>query len=107
MERPIGIIVSEPGPLAGQGSRSSGNFSTKWFGGPHRMLVEVTVNGQVNNEIQFTIAEDKSGSDPARARGVRNNTELDYIESNSLYICETQCPVNENFTVTIKPYVNG
>ncbi|WP_438498281.1 hypothetical protein [Paenibacillus sp. IHBB 3054] len=44
MERPIGIIVSELGPLAGQGSCSSGgNFSNEWFGGAHRMLVEEVV----------------------------------------------------------------
>ena len=65
MERPIGIIVSEPGPLEGQGSRSSGNFSTKWFGGAHRMLVEVTVDGQIDDSIIFNIAEDRSGSDPS------------------------------------------
>ncbi|WP_409176823.1 hypothetical protein [Brevibacillus fortis] len=106
MERTIGIIVSEPGPLAGQGSRSSGNFSTKWFGGAHRMLVEVTVDGQVDETIVFSIAEDRSGSDPVKARDVRNNTELGYIESNSLYICETRCPTNKNFTVTIKPSTN-
>ncbi|MBD8497333.1 hypothetical protein [Paenibacillus arenosi] len=106
MERPIGIIVSEPRPLAGQGSRSSGNFSTKWFGGAQRMLVEVTVDGQVDETITFSIAEDRSGNDPVKARNVHNNTELEYIESNSLYICETKCPTNKNFTVTIKPYVN-
>lgn len=105
MERPIGIIVSEPGPLAGQGSRSSGNFSTEWFGGAHRMIVEVTVDGHVDDSIIFNIAEDRSGSDPTKARDVRNNTELGYIESNSLYICEARCPAKKNFTVTIKPYV--
>ncbi len=106
MDRPISIIVSEPGPLPGQGSRSSGNFSTKWYGGKHRMLVEVTVDGEVDETIVFNIAEDKAGSDPTRARDVHHNKELEYIECNTLYICETRCDHNKNFTVTIKPYVN-
>ncbi|SFF33638.1 hypothetical protein SAMN04487969_12731 [Paenibacillus algorifonticola] len=105
MERPIGIIVSEPHALAGQGSRSSGNFSTEWFGGAHVMLVEVTVDGQIDDTITFNIAEDKSGSDPVRARDVKNNYQVGYIGSNSLYICEVRCPVNKNFMITFKPYV--
>lgn len=104
-DRPIGIIVSEPKPLPGQGSRASGNFSTVWFGGAHQMLVEVTVDGKIDDTIVFKIAEDKSGSDPVRADNVRNNTQLPYIESNSLYIIVKQCPPNKNFKVTINPYV--
>ncbi|MFJ6268069.1 hypothetical protein [Lysinibacillus xylanilyticus] len=105
MERPIGIIVSEPGPLPGQGSRSSGNFSTDWFGGEHVMLVEVTVDGQVDGTITFNIAEDSSGSDPTKFKDVHNNSQLQYYKSNKLYLCETRCPPNKNFTVTFKPYV--
>ncbi|MCY9549089.1 hypothetical protein [Lysinibacillus xylanilyticus] len=104
MDRTIAIIVSEPGPLPGQSNRSSGNFSTEWFGGAHRMLVEVTVDGQVDESVIFNIAEDRSGNDSTKASDVRHNTELSYIESNSLYICKTRCPSNKNFTVTIKPY---
>jgi hypothetical protein len=106
MERPIGIIVSEPSPLEGQSSRSSGNFSTEWYGGAHIMLVEVTVDGQVDDTIVFNIAEDSSGSDPTKARDVKNNMQLDYIESNSLYIYEPRCCQNKMFTVTLKPYVS-
>ncbi|MBW6411661.1 DeoR family transcriptional regulator [Clostridium weizhouense] len=106
MDRPIGIIVSQSRPLEGQSSRASGNFSTKWYGGPHQMLVEVTVDGQIDNSIVFNIAEDKSGSDPTKARDVCNNKELDFIDSSSLYICEVRSPHNKDFMVTIKPYVN-
>ncbi|EPY06537.1 hypothetical protein PAALTS15_15356 [Paenibacillus alvei TS-15] len=67
------------------------------------MLVEVTVDGKVDDSIVFNISEDRSGTDASKAKDVRNNTELSYIESNSMYIIVTKCPPNKNFMVTIKP----
>ncbi|WP_409176824.1 hypothetical protein [Brevibacillus fortis] len=109
MSRPIAVVVSSYTDLDDQRSRASGNFSTIWFGTCKAMAVEVTVNGEINNEIKFNMAIDiENGEDIVKYYEVKNGVRLDYYGSNTFYICNVDRPPlseRENFKVTLKPVV--
>lgn len=103
MIRPIAVVVSKSEPLDEQRSRTSGNFSTKWFGSCSSMDVEVTVDGAIDNEVTFSMAIDKGGSDDTIFYNVKNGSRLDYYDSNDFYICNVPLSQRNDFTVKLLP----
>ncbi|MED3804711.1 hypothetical protein P4562_22730 [Lysinibacillus xylanilyticus] len=107
MSRPIAVVVSNYKNLDGQFNRSSGNFSTKWFGNSSAMDVEVTVDGEINKDITFGMAIDISnGEDDFKYSEVRNGSRLQYYGSNTFYICNIHNNLKaKNFMVRLFPVV--
>ncbi|MGG4147509.1 hypothetical protein ABEW34_30820 [Paenibacillus algorifonticola] len=104
MSRPIAVVVSSNSVISDQRSRTSGNFSTKWFGSCKYMEVEVSVNGKINNDIKFSMAIDiNNGNDIMKYNDVKNGSRLDYYDSNTFYICEVPSSQRENFMVKFFP----
>ncbi|MFJ6268068.1 hypothetical protein [Lysinibacillus xylanilyticus] len=104
MSRPIAVVVSNYKDLDDQRSRSSGNFSTVWFGTCSYMDVEVTVDGVIDNDITFGMAIDISnGEDDLKYNEVRNGSRLTYNGSNTFYICNVHNPKLKNFMVRLFP----
>ncbi|EPY06536.1 hypothetical protein PAALTS15_15351 [Paenibacillus alvei TS-15] len=106
MIRPIAVVVSNFTNLDEQRSRASGNFSTKWFGECKAMTVEVTVDGEINNDIKFNMTIDISnGNDDTKYFEVKNGAKLEYYSSNTFYISSVQTPLTtrKEFKVTLYP----
>ncbi len=106
MTRPIAIVISNHKSLDDQWSRSSGNFSTKWFGSCSAMDVEVTVDGRIDNDVSFSMAIDiQNGNDKTIFNEVRNGSRLEFYESNTFYICNVPIQQRKNFMVKLFPVV--
>ncbi|MBW6411662.1 hypothetical protein [Clostridium weizhouense] len=103
MIRPIAVVVSSNARLDEQRSRTSGNFSTKWFGSCSSMDVEVTVDGVIDNEVTFSMAIDNGGSDDTIFNEVRNGSRLKYYDSNDFYICNVSTSQRKEFTIKFLP----
>ncbi|OOR06658.1 hypothetical protein BW897_30765 [Bacillus cereus] len=85
----IASVVSLPGPLPNQDSRSSDNFITTLAPSGTtglRVVVESTLDVYSVPYIVFDIAEDKSGSDAIIYRDVRNGYTLGFQAKQNLYI---------------------
>ncbi|NEW06757.1 hypothetical protein GK047_12105 [Paenibacillus sp. SYP-B3998] len=108
MSRPIAVVVSSLSRLDEQWSRTSGNFSTKWFGSCKAMDVEVTVDGKIDNNITFSMAIDiENGNDVVKYNEVKNGSRLEYADSNTFYICNLNPHLSQskNFKITLRPVV--
>jgi hypothetical protein len=106
MSRPIATVISSYNRLDEQFSRSSGNFSTKWFGSCSTMDVKVTVDGVINNDITFSMAIDiENGNDDVKYNDVKNGSRLQCCESNTFYISNVSSPLllQQNFMVRLFP----
>ena len=99
MSRPIAIVVSEAQPLTGQTQRSSGNFSSNWYGNTMNCKVVVSDNANAGI-IVFDIKQDNQGNDPTIRQNVKNGDTFTISSRDNLYIANAVNANGHTFTVT-------
>ncbi len=105
LRKDVELVVSEPHPQGGQKHRSSGNFSTKRFGGNSQIIIRAYYNyGQAQQkeapEIIFDINEDKTGKDGVFASGIKSGHICRNTSDRNLYIANPR-NASANFTVEV------